>query len=616
MFYIDQRCGSWQVGDDPAGGEVEFRVFFPPGPDPHVTQIQVGGSYQSKLGGKDWDFGSGVALAQSPDPSGVFWTGTTGGALPPGFYQYKYLVTFTDGSTRYVSDPCARYGGFTNENAAIAVGGSRPQDNVVRPLAHGRKPLDELNVYELMIDDFTSGYRVARAPMDAVLDRLDYLVQLGFNAILFMPWTAWKSDSFDWGYEPFQYFAIEPRYAHDLVVPQEKLSFLAALISECHDRDIHVIMDGVFNHTSTDFPYRHLYLNRDDSPYTAQPFGGSFPGLQDLDFNNACTQEFIRDACLYWIDRFGIDGIRFDNTVNYYVPGDPRGLPELLQDIRAWINQRGEQNFSMTLEHIDISAATLTNNTNATSFWDNSLYGLTFGYLWDGQIDQRLLNALNDRRFLTAGKVPTLYLSNHDHADVAWQAGAQNDQGSVGAWFKTQPYAIALFTSTATPMVANGQEFGQDRFLPENDQGTGRRVLPRALQWKLSEDTIGSRLLALYGALATMRLDHPALRSANIYPSPWDEWQTTFNPSGVGIDVARQLAIYHRWAALGNGTFETIVVVLNFSDIDQLVNVPFPIDGQWTDLLAGFVGSWSATVGGGRLDVTVGSHWGRVLRKD
>src|SRR5437868_14506157 len=42
-----------------------------------------------------------------------------------------------------------------------------------------------------MLDDFTAQYRTARAPLDAVWDKLDYLQHLGVNAIEFMPWTAW-----------------------------------------------------------------------------------------------------------------------------------------------------------------------------------------------------------------------------------------------------------------------------------------------------------------------------------------------------------------------------------------------------------------------------------------
>jgi hypothetical protein len=50
--------------------------------------------------------------------------------LNAAFYEYKYAVDFAS-ETRIVSDPCTRYGGFRDQNAGLAVGGSRPQDNAV-----------------------------------------------------------------------------------------------------------------------------------------------------------------------------------------------------------------------------------------------------------------------------------------------------------------------------------------------------------------------------------------------------------------------------------------------------------------------------------------------------
>ena len=101
-------------------------------------------------------------------------------------------------------------------------------------------------------------------------------------------------------------------------------------------------MDGVFNHVGDSypqsdvaygFPYRWFYQAFLDCPYAGR-FGGVFPGLQDLDYHNPCTQEFIRDVCLYWMDDFLIDGIRFDNTVNSYLPNDRRGLAARLGQSR------------------------------------------------------------------------------------------------------------------------------------------------------------------------------------------------------------------------------------------------------------------------------------------
>ena len=102
---------------------------------------------------------------------------------------------------------------FENQNAAFVIGGSDPE---VRRLNETRKHLRDLVVYELMIGDFTDEYRGARAPIEAVGDKIKYLKdELGINAVLFMPWTAWLGEGFNWGYNPYMYFSVEYRYASD-----------------------------------------------------------------------------------------------------------------------------------------------------------------------------------------------------------------------------------------------------------------------------------------------------------------------------------------------------------------------------------------------------------------
>jgi 1,4-alpha-glucan branching enzyme len=620
-FYIDNQIGAWQIDGDENAGRVSFKLFLPAGVDPEIASISVVGDFQHELGGNDWDFANGFELRSNTIPEGTFWQFTTGQPLPTNYYQYKYYVVFTDKSDRTVSDPCCRYSGTDKQNAAVVVGGSRPTANVVRPLPGGRKPLQDLIIYELNIDDFTSEYRLARAPLDAVVDKLDALVALGFNTILFMPWIAWKNRDFDWGYEPFQYFAVEYRYTTDLsngAAQAEKISRLKNLISQCHDRGIHVIMDGVYNHVSVDFPYPQFYRNPGNCPFTAKNFGGAFPGLQDLDFYNSCTQELIRDVCLYWIDTFGIDGIRFDNSVNYYVAGDLQGLPDLLADIQNYLTQQDIQNFTLMLEHLALNAPSVTNLTAANSYWDNELYEQAFASLWSGQVAPQLVNALNNKRALSVpGKLPTVYLSNHDHSHVAWQAGARENLGSM-RWYRTQPYVIALYTSTAVPLIQNGQEFGEDHWIPENDEGTGRRVVPRSLQWKYINNPIGGKLLPFYTKLASLRAQYEVLRIGAFNPDSWEEWQTQFNSDGLGIDCTQQVMIYQR-SGIDTSTNErqVFIIVLNFSASDQPMSVRFPQNGIWTDLLSDFVGgaSWQPQIQNNQLDFTVGSNWGHIFFK-
>jgi len=609
MKYMDSRLGAWQVGNDATRGAAQFKIFLPNGPDPHITSIRVVGSFQDE----PWDFLHAPQMTTSAIDEGTLWSYTTPAELPAGFYEYKYLVTFDGGETRWVSDPCTRYGGSENQNAALVIGGSHP---AVAPLANGRKPLRDLVVYELHLDDFTDDFRGTRAPMDAATDKLDYLAGLGVNAILFMPWTTWQNPDFDWGYTPFQYFAAEYRYVNDVTQPVEKLSALKNLISACHQRGIHVIMDGVFNHVHPDFPYQHLYQTRDDCPFTATPFGGTFTGLQDLDFYSVCTREFIRDVCTYWMGEFGIDGIRFDNTVNYHVAGDARGIPDLLQDIRDYVDSTGGSNFSLTLEHLSMDAASLVNGTQATSFWDNSLYQNCFDSLWSGAINPSLLDTLNNQRYLSdSAKAPTLYLSNHDHSHVAWQAGARDNRGGF-EWYRTQPYAIALMTAPGVPMIRSGDEFAEDHWIPEDDGGTSRRVRPRPLRWSMSLDSVGVAVSRLYARLGAIRQQYPGLRSTNFYPDHWDTWQTRLNPAGFGLDTDRQVVIFHRWGQSATGNLQRFYVVLNFSPQPQQVRIPFPENGPWTDLLANFDGSWTPVVTDYHLDIVVGSNWGHVFFKE
>ncbi|SRR6266508_3843051 len=635
-MYMAERFGAWQVGTHADRGQVEFKLFFPDRTrdaaqyeptrldelgqavaqfgDPHIAAIQVAGDFQAHLGQRNWDVATAPALHKEEHANGWVWRYRSDVELPAGYYQYKYAMTFHNGEQRKVGDPCTRYGGSENQNSAFVIGGSDPD---VHPLAGPRKHLRDLVVYELMIDDFTDEFRGARAPIDAVREKLDYLQHsLGINAILFMPWTAWPGEGFSWGYTPYQYFSVEYRYANAINQPAEKLSWLKQLISELHDRGIHVIMDGVFNHvgdvspaagSADGFAYRWLYQDPDACPYVGR-FGGTFPGLKDLDFNQGCTQEFIRDVCFYWMDTFQIDGIRFDNTVNFYIPAESRGLPRLMADIREHGNEHG-QHFALIIEHLREDAAQVTNDIGATSYWNNELWQRCFDYLWTGQIDSRIMAALDSHHGLQDDKVATLYLSNHDHSHVAWQAGARENAGAL-QWYRTQPYAIALFTSPGTVMIQNGQEFAEDYWLMEDDQGSNRRVKPRPLRWDFAGDSIGVRLLGLYAKLIAVRKAHAGLRSDNIYPSGWETWQTRFNPEGYGVDVAQEVVIYHRWGNDVDGILERFIIVLNFSPQARYVDIPFSANGTWHDLL----NDRSEIITQHRLaNYRIESYWGSVF---
>lgn len=256
-----------------------------------------------------------------------------------------------------------------------------------------------------------------------------------------------------------------------------------------------------------------------------------------------------------------------------------------------------------------MSAASVVKKTAATSYWNNELYQRAFDYLWNGSIDSRIMGALSSHLGLPVEQVPTTYISNHDHSHITWQAGAKECAGAL-RWWRTQPYAIALFTVPGAVMIQNGQEFAEDHWLMENDHGSNRRVKPRPLRWDFVDDKIGSALMKLYAKLIKIRSDHRGLRSPNFYPQ-WETWQTTLNPTGYGVDVGRQVVIFHRWGNDDHGNEQKFIIVINCSDTSQWVNIPFSASqkGEWYDLL----NDRPEKVYNCRLsNQEIPSHWGRI----
>jgi pullulanase len=598
------------------GSSVQFRVFVPDasvdpgqyvrGGVPRIRTLRVAGDFQSATGGVDWDPASAPRMEREPHANGWCFVQTIP-KLPDGFYQYKYFVEFENTPPRWVGDPCSKYGGSENENSGFVIGGNAAQ---VRPIKR-RLPLKDLVLYELMIDDFTAQYRGDRAPFDAVRDKLDHLQRLGVNAVAFLPWTAWPGSGFSWGYDPFAFFAVEHRYYNDPGEPLDKLFRLQRLINELHDRDLHVIMDGVFNHVQagTDpnrgFGYHWLYENPDESPYTGSFEHGGF--FEDFDFNNRCTAQFVTDVCKYWLREFKLDGIRFDYVKGFFRPAQtPVGVNRVIGDLRAFTAAEGLDNVAFILEFLTdnrYEAVGHTNAIGADGCWYDPLMYECFGAGRFGHLSTSLVRALNAGKDFVGGRRPVTYVENHDHSTLTEQCGGRR------SWWRTQPLAVALFTVCGAPMIHNGQEFGNQYWFPEDGEG---RVMPRPVRWEDASDGPGQRLTALYRKLISLRKDHPALRSANFYPEPYDAQRRSFNEHGYGVDESRDVAIFHRWGDDGHGGLERFIIVLNCSAFDQQVDIPFSVDGRWRDLLndgdADVTGFWLRAQ-------TIGSHWGRVYWK-
>jgi len=614
-----------------SGRRVTFRLFLPNntlfinGGDHEIAQIQVAGDFQSEIGGTDWEAASAPTLTSADfhasfdpirhfqeDPAGAvigtLFSFSVGNDLPDGFYQYKYVITFTDGTVRWVSDPCTKLTGNSRfENSAFVIGGNTTS---VSPL-QTRRVLKDLTIYEVMLDDITAQFRGARSPVDAFHDRLPHILGLGVNTIELMPVMGVPTgqppcpDEFDWGYIPNWLFAVENRYVQNESSPLDRIYKLKHLMNTLHQNNITVLFDGVFNHVAPQqnpnrgFGYHWLYLNPQNSPFTGG-FQGQFEPLEDLDYNNACTYEFIFDCCKYWLENYEFDGIRFDFTPGFLQRDNPNlGIARLIRDLNTSCPGR-----ILILENlVGFQAIDDTNTLCASGNWFDEWLHRHNAYL-NGNIDQELLRLLNANFDYATNKGPVTYLDNHDHSTLVQRAGGRD------RWFKTQPALISLMTAPGAPLIRNGQEIGDVYFLPRDDSHLPcpeKRVNPRPVRWnEFGNDAIGSSLTQLYSRLIGIRNSSPALRSTNFFPD-----NNLNHPDGYGVFPDRDYALFHRYAS-GPGGFERIIVVVNYSDFGHHIDIPFPANGIWEELLGGTTYSVSNFR---LLGHFVPSNWGRIFRQ-
>ncbi len=136
-------------------------------------------------------------------------------------------------------------------------------------------------IYQIYPKSFQDTTGSGNGDLRGVTQRLDYLQNLGIDAIWLTPFYI--SPQVDNGYDVANYTAIDPAYG--------TLEDFDELVAEAHQRGIRIVLDMVFNHTSTQHPwfkaaqdrhspYRQFYIWRDgegDTPPNnwRSKFGGN-----------------------------------------------------------------------------------------------------------------------------------------------------------------------------------------------------------------------------------------------------------------------------------------------------------------------------------------------------
>lgn len=163
---------------------------------------------------------------------------------------------------------------------------------------------EELVIYELLVRDFRNGHS-----FESVIQKLDYLQDLGVNAIELMPIMEFEGNE-SWGYNPSFFFATDKYYGGN--------NELKRFVDSCHARGIAVILDLAINHAFGQNPLVRLYWDgANNQPAANSPW---FNPVAKHDFNvgydfnheSADTKFFTKRVLLHWLEEFQVDGYRMD----------------------------------------------------------------------------------------------------------------------------------------------------------------------------------------------------------------------------------------------------------------------------------------------------------------
>lgn len=215
------------------------------------------------------------------------WYETVVAEAGPGT-RYRFRI---DGDLR-VPDPASRFQPDDIHGASEVID---PASYSWQHDAWRGRPWEETILYELHVGTFSP-----QGTYRGVMERLDYLVDLGVTAIELMPLADFPGTR-DWGYNGAYIYAPDASYGR----PED----LKALIDAAHDRGLMVFLDVVYNHFGPEGNYLHAYAKRffDEDRHT--PWGAAISFDKP---DSAVVRDFYIHNVLYWIGEYRFDGLRFD----------------------------------------------------------------------------------------------------------------------------------------------------------------------------------------------------------------------------------------------------------------------------------------------------------------
>ena len=422
-------------------------------------------------------------------------------------------------------------------------------------------------IYEIYPRSFQDSNGDGIGDLNGITQRLDYLKDLGVDAIWITP--MYPSPQVDFGYDIADYTAIDPQYG--------TMADFDHLVKEAKVREIRVIMDFVPNHTSDKHPWfvessssrnnpkRDWYIWRDGKAPGQPPnnwlswFGHSawkfdprtgqyyyhhfYPEQPDLNWRNPEVRKAMYGVMRFWLDR-GVAGFRLDAVSRLFEDSDLQDDPvlpgknaygdlniqhlhtdnlpevhEVLKEMRQLVDQYPGN-------PVLISEADEPNISELTKLYGSKLDEIQLPM--DFQVAD--VNQLSTARFRelidqvennAAGGQPYFFFNNHDQ-DRTWDRYGDGVHNNAIA----RLLAALLLTTRATPQLYYGEEIGMVTTPPARKEDVRDPI--GKLGWPKEKGRDGER--------TPMQWDTSKNAGFTTSPTPWLPVPPSYKQRNVAVE--------------------------------------------------------------------------------
>ncbi len=545
----------------------------------------------------NWQTACAYQMNRTPDGN-RYWVTITG-LTPSTIYKFQYLVDgalkTTDPYTELVLDPdndqyisATTYPSLPpyptgNTTGLVGTFQTNAPGYTWTSNSYARPDKKNLVVYELLVRDF-----LANSNWQTVTDTLNYLKNLGVNAIEVMPFNEFEGNS-SWGYNPDFFFAPDKAYGTK--------NALKKFIDEAHNKGIAVIMDVAFNHATGLSPLAQLYWNAAlsrpaaGSPYFNETATHPFSVFNDFNHSSEATKYHVARFIRHWLTEYRLDGFRWDLSKGFT-------QTNCGANVGCW-NTYDASRVATLQRYYDSTQVVSAGSINILEHLSNDdeeadLAGRGM-LLWGKMTDAYNQNTMgyNTNSDISRGYYknrtgwgqPHLvtYAESHDEERIMYKNitfgnatnAAHNVKNLATALSRTEAMQAFLLMIPGPKMIWQFGELGDDISIFQCQNGIVPtpygsdqcKLDPKPTGWGYLTQIVRKRIYDVVASLNRLRAAKPTVFQAN-------------NMTGaLGNDLRKSIIINHPDMGL--------VVIGNFDVTAQDISISFPSAGTWYDYLSG-----------------------------